>query len=148
MTAEMTETTTMENERTRSLRPLALWLLAAGMAVGGVALLRLGVDHDQVFVRSIHVPWILLALAFAIFEMHSFNLRFRGETHQFNLNEIVLVVGLLVMSPSGLVLAELLGAGLVLGLYRRLPPLKLAFNLGQLMLATDAAATGFRLIAD
>jgi hypothetical protein len=148
MTAATTETEGMESGRSRSLRPLALWLLAAGMATGAVALLHFGLSSDQPFDHAVHMPWVMLAVAFALFEMHSLNLRFRGETHTFNLNEIALVVGLLVVSPSRLVIAELIGAGLVLGVGRHLPKLKLAFNLGQFMLGTAAAAVVFRAIAD
>ncbi len=147
MTAATTETEGMESGRSLSLRPLALWLLAAGMAIGAVALLRFGVGSDKIFDNAVHMPWIVLALAFALFEMHSLNLRFRGETHTFNLNEIALVVGLLVISPWHLLVAELIGSGLVLG-YRRLPPLKLAFNIGQSALAIVAATMVFRAIAD
>jgi diguanylate cyclase (GGDEF)-like protein len=122
--------------------------MTAGMAAGTAALLHAPMARGPVFETSVAVPWIVLALAFAAFEVQSLSIRFRGETHIFNLNEIVVVLGLLVASPSQLVLAELLGAGLVLGLYRRLRPLKLAFNCAQFACTTAAAATVFRVIAD
>jgi diguanylate cyclase (GGDEF)-like protein len=138
----------MEHGRIQSLPTFGLWVLTAGMAAATTAVVRFALTHKEPFAGAVRVPWVLLVFAFAIFEVHSLKIRFHGETHIFNLNEIVLVVGLLAVSPSDLVLAEIIGAGLVLGLYSRLPPLKLAFNCAQFACSTAAAAVVFRMIAD
>jgi diguanylate cyclase (GGDEF)-like protein len=57
------------------------------------------------------------------------HIEFRRDAHSVSLNEIPLVLGLVFASPSHLVAAQLIGAGLALLVHRRQAPLKLLFNL-------------------
>ena len=63
------------------------------------------------------IPWPLFACGFCLAEVYAFHLQFRGETHTFTLNEILLVLGLFIASPACLLGAQLLGAAVALFAY-------------------------------
>jgi diguanylate cyclase (GGDEF)-like protein len=133
----------MEDRRGRSLWPL--WWFSAAMAAGACALLVVVGDRHPI-AGVVAIPWYVLAAAFALVELHPLYFQLRGETHAFGLFEIVLVGGLFMVSPLGLVAAEMLGCVAILGLWRRIPLLKLVFNVSQLALGTLAAVAVFRTI--
>lgn len=81
-----------------------------------------------------HLPWWLVAVAFAFAERCVVHLHFRRGAHSFSLGDIPLVVGLIFCSANGVVLGCLLGSGVVLLLVRRLPPVKFMFNIAQFAL--------------
>ncbi|HEY4823835.1 MAG TPA: EAL domain-containing protein, partial [Solirubrobacteraceae bacterium] len=62
------------------------------------------------------------------------HLHFRRGAHSFSLGDIPLVFGLIFCSAETFGIGCLLGCGLVLLFDRRLPPIKLVFNLAQLAL--------------
>ncbi len=61
------------------------------------------------------LPWWSVAVGFFVAEAWAVHVHFRSETHSISLNEIALVPGLLFLRPATLILAQLLGAGLALG---------------------------------
>jgi len=134
----------MQDERTRALWPI--WAMAITMAGGGVALFALA-SMQPAQPRVMHVPWYVLALGFTVVELCPLYFQLRGETHSFALHEIVLVIGLFTLSPLGLLAASVAGCIVVLGAVRRIPAVKLTFNLGQLVLSTAAATVVFGAIA-
>ncbi len=103
---------------------LALIAAAAALYAGPVHGLRPLADP--------HLPWWAIAIAFAIAERCVVHLHFRRGAHSFSLGDIPLVFGVIFCSAESFVLGCLLGCGLVLLFDRRLPPVKLVFNLGQL----------------
>ena len=117
----------------------AIWALAAALFAGPVA--GLGALHTP------HIAWWLLALGFLVAERCVVHLEFTRNAHSFSLGDVPLVFGLLLASAHELVLASVLGSALVLALDRRLPPIKLAFNLGQFALSTCLAAVICHTIA-
>jgi diguanylate cyclase (GGDEF)-like protein len=98
-------------------------------------------------VASLHLPWWLVAISFAIGERCVVHVHFRRGAHSFSLGDIPLVFGLLFCSASGVVLACLLGSAIVWVLDRRLPPIKFVFNLAQFALTTSIAVLVLHLIA-
>ena len=116
------------------------------MATAACALLLVIGDHYPPLAGVVHVPWYALAAAFALVELYPLYFQLRGETHAFGLFEIVLVCGLFMVSPVGLLAAEIVGCIAVLGLWRRIPLLKLVFNVSQLALGTATAIIVFRAI--
>jgi diguanylate cyclase (GGDEF)-like protein len=121
-----------------------VWLLTAVMAALTFALLSVGPLARLAPVgRQVGVTWWLLALAFGVVEVFVIHVRFRGDAHSISLSETPLLLGLFFVSPRGVVLAQLAGAGVTLALHRRQGPLKLAFNLSQLTMSTCAAAALF-----
>src|SRR3954468_2450954 len=82
-----------------------------------------------------HLSWWMLAPAFFVAERCVVHLHFRRSAHSFSLGDIPLVFGLIFAGATDLMAAVLVGTALTLLLDRRLPPIKLVFNLAQFALA-------------
>ncbi len=92
------------------------------------------------------MPWLALAIMFAVAERAVFHLRFRKDAHSFSLSEIPLILALFIVSPLTAITAQM-AANAVALLLRRQPPVKFAFNLGQFVVQTGLAVVVFRPIA-
>ena len=88
--------------------------------------------------RSLSAGWSLSACVV--------HLHFRRSAHSFSLADVPFVFGLAFASGDGFLAGALLGAGAAYAL-RKLPPIKLAFNLAQLALAVCVAFVIVRAIA-
>jgi diguanylate cyclase (GGDEF)-like protein len=141
MGREQAETNPMEARR-RSL--WLLWALAAVMAAGALgvlAVLPIGPAHTG---HPLALPWWVLAIAFAVSELCALNLQFRGESYTFTLSEIMLVLGLFFVSPVGLLAAHVVGVVIAFAVVKRLPLLKVVFNVAQFAFGTAIAVWVFR----
>src|SRR3954454_3436042 len=146
-------TETVEDSATRHKRPplrtreAMVWLYVAALAVvaGGAWLLL--THADPAHARP-QLPWWAVALGFAFAEICVVHVRFRRSAHSFSLADVPFVFGLVFASGDALVIGALVGTGIVWGLIRRLPPIKLAFNLAQLALAASLAAGVLSLVSD
>ena len=67
------------------------------------------------------------------------HLEFSRNAHSFSLGDVPLVFGLVLATGGDLVIAAVVGPPLTLLLDRRLPPIKLLFNLGQFALSVCLA---------
>ncbi|GEM_PF-2089905 len=94
------------------------------------------------------VPFWALVGLYAATEAAVIHIAIRKETHSFSLTEVPLVVGAFTLAPVSVVLAQVLGAGVVLLLIRRQAPLKLLFNILSFALATTVGLTVFHLLTD
>ncbi|HJR18104.1 MAG TPA: ATP-binding protein [Actinomycetota bacterium] len=94
----------------------------------------------------IHMPWWLLAAAFAIVEAFVVHVQFGRETESFSLSEIPLVLGLFFVSPRELVIAQVVGAAIALAIVRRQATVKLVYNLAHFALTAVVAAMIFRAV--
>jgi diguanylate cyclase (GGDEF)-like protein len=122
-----------------------IWILIAGMAtLAGV--LTWSVRDLPALVTPFHLPWFVLIPMVFLGEVAIVSLRFRRDAHVFSMSELPLVTGLFFINPVGLIAAQLIGNALALGLRRRQPPKKLAFNLSLLTLQAALAVTVFRAI--
>ncbi len=92
------------------------------------------------------IPWPLMAALFYLAERAVVHYQFRKDAHSFSMSEVPLVAGLFVMDPLALILAQAAGTLVVLAAHRRLPLVKIAFNLTQFALQTAAAIVVFRLV--
>ena len=90
-----------------------------------------------------HIPWWGLALGFLAAERCVVHLHFRRSAHSFSLGDLPLVFGLLFATPIDLVIAGLVGPIVVLLIDRRLPAIKVVFNIAQFTL--DDLPRGDRL---
>ena len=97
---------------------------------------------------DIGIPWWGLALVFCLAEAYVVHVHFTREAHTISLSEVGLVVGLFVLSPGGLLVAQLLGAGTAFAFVRRQRAAKLVFNVSQLALTTSVVLIVFRSLAD
>src|SRR5919204_563305 len=124
----------------RSTRKIApVWWLNVAIAAGAVLLFLGPVDNYKPIAHP-HIAWWWLAIAFGVAERCVVHLQFRRSAHSFSLGDLPVVFGLLFASPHDLVLAGLVGTGATLVIDRRLPLIKLAFNLAQLALAITLEA--------
>ena len=110
---------------------LAIWAAAIALFVGPVA--GLPPLHEP------HVAWWWLALGFLVGERCVVHLEFSRNAHSFSLGDVPLVFGLVLATGGDLVIAAVVGPALTLLLDRRLPPIKLFFNLGQFALSVCLA---------
>jgi signal transduction histidine kinase len=135
-----------KRERAPSTPARRVWFLSLGIAsVAALVQWRL-IGDVAPLVGVPRVPWWALAIGFALAEAVVVHLQFRREAHSFSLNEIPLVIAMFTVSPAGLVLAQLVGAAVSLGLRRRQPLMKLVFNLAQLALGAQVALLVFRAV--
>ena len=144
MTTEtISETETPDPGRGQALRrlrkPHPVWWLNLAVMAAAVALYA-GPVHNLPPLDRPHIPWWLVAMAFAVAERGVVHLHFRRGAHSFSLADIPLVFALIFTSAHGVVLGCLVGSTSMLLLDRRLPPIKLAFNVAQLALATLVTA--------
>src|SRR3954452_1116585 len=93
------------------------------------------------------IPWWALALVVTACELVPVHLEVRGEAHSVTLTEIPLVVGLLLGSPAGLVLSQIVGVNLARMLFRRQSAIKHAFNTGVSALDVTLSVVLFGLVA-
>ncbi len=129
------------------MQAYGLWALACAMTAGAGSLLTTTrLAHARPLVSGVHVTWPVLTIGFALTAIYAVHLQFRGESHAITLEEIVLVVGLFTVTPREVVAAQVIGAFAVLGCYRRLRPLKVAFNVAQIGLGASLGILVFRAI--
>jgi diguanylate cyclase (GGDEF)-like protein len=115
-----------------------VWWLNA--VVGAIAVaLFFGPGNEFSPLQDPHLPWWALAIAFFAGERFVVHLHFRRSAHSFSLGDVPLVLGLLLASSTDLVIGGLIGTAAVLVFDRRLPAVKLAFNLAQFALSTCLA---------
>ena len=127
--------------------PAAIYALVCAFSAASVWLVLSHVRHLSLINAPFSVPWWALVGGFAAAEVFVIHVDRGGQTHTFSLVEVPLVVGLFLSAPLQVVGARLLGGGLALGLHRRQPPSKLAFNLSLFALETCVAVTAFRALA-
>ena len=91
------------------------------------------------------VTWLFLAAGVALAEQFPVPLRHRSETLNFSMTEAVWVGGLILARPSVLTLA--VAAGLLCGQFlRRWTTYKVAFNVGQFLVALTVAQAVYRVM--
>ena len=124
----------------------AIVLYSAALAVLAGVLFATAL-HDEAPLAEPHLPWWAIAIAWAVGEACVIHLYFRRSAHSFSLADFPFVFGLAFASGDGFLIGALLGAGAAYA-FRRLPPIKLAFNLAQLALAVCVAFVIVRALAE
>src|SRR5215203_2557748 len=124
-----------------------VWALNVGIVLASAALLAGPVQELPEFDAGVHLPWWGLALGFLAAERCVVHLHFRRSAHSFSLGDLPLVFGLLFASPIDLVVAGLIGPIIVLLIDRRLPAIKVVFNIAQFTLTTCLAVIVFHVLA-
>lgn len=114
------------------------------LIVGSAALIYARYVHDLVPLRTeFSIPWWAMVVLFYLDEIMVVHLKFKRDAYSFSLAEIPLILGLFFASPQALVLGQLLGALLALGLNRRQSLLKLVFNTSHYVLEVCVACLIF-----
>ena len=96
---------------------------------------------------AVALPWFLWAAAFALCEALVVHVQWQREAHTFSIGDLVLGAGLILAAPHELVIAQVVGAGATLLLYRRQRGIKLAFNVAQYALGGSVATATFALLS-
>jgi diguanylate cyclase (GGDEF)-like protein len=113
----------------RRIGALKVWIFNATLACISLAVFFLFVSRLPQTWGALHLPFLLLAALFCVSESWRVYFHFGRSAHSFSLSEITLVCALFFATPDEMVAARLVGAVVGLGLIRRHPPVKLAFNL-------------------
>ncbi len=131
----------------RGMRLLGVWALTVGLAAVASVIALTGLDGLGVFAEDYAVPWWSLIPLFVLVEVTVVHIDLQRETQTISLSEVPVVLGLFLVTPQGLVAAQIIGSFLALAIHRRQTPVKLAFNLAQFALVTSIAVLIFRGIA-
>lgn len=131
----------------RGMRLLGVWTLTVGLAAVASVIALTGLDGLGVFAEDYAVPWWSLIPLFVLVEVTVVHIDLQRETQTISLSEVPVVLGLFLVTPQGLVAAQIIGSFLALAIHRRQTPVKLAFNLAQFALVTSIAVLIFRGIA-
>src|SRR4051795_7392195 len=122
-----------------------VWLLNSLILAAAAAVFVL-LEHGLDPARGGGWPWWLLAVMFAVADRCVVHMHFRESAHSFSLADIPLVLGLIFASPQDVLLGLVAGTLAVIAWERRLPPIKIAFNVGQYLLAAALAIAIFHVI--
>ena len=126
-------------------RARAIWLYVIALCAFAAALF-VALVHGKAPLAEPHLPWWALAALFLVAEACVVHLQFRRSAHSFSLADIPFVFGLVFATGDAFVAAAVLGAGVVWAA-RRLPAVKLTFNVAQLALAACVAVVILRAVA-
>ncbi len=89
--------------------------------------------------------WLpLVTVVFYLAETYVVHLYFRKQAHTLSASELGLTLGLFYLAPVGLLIAQLVGAGLAILIHRRQKPMKFCFNLAELSLSCGLGLLVFR----
>lgn len=88
---------------------------------------------------GVSLPWWLFAIAFIGTDLARFRVELREQGHDLDLFELALVPALLFCASPWLLVARLAASAVTLGIVRRLPPIKLSFNMAQYCLRVGVA---------
>lgn len=116
-------------------------LVAAAVLIWAFALRDL-----QPLTASIEVRWWWLIPAFGLAEILVIHLDISRQAQTLSLSEVPLIFGLFLAAPAELVVAQAVGVGLALAIYRRQSALKVIFNVGQTALVAMVAIGVFRAL--
>ena len=111
---------------------IALSLAPGGWAYGGAATVAAHATDAR-------LAWWQLAVMFGVASVFVAHVEVNAESHTFSFSEVPLVLGLLFAVPGDLVAGRLVGEALVLAVYARQAPGKLAFNLSVFLAETTLA---------
>jgi diguanylate cyclase (GGDEF)-like protein len=126
---------------------MAIWTLSGAMISAAALLFRAGAGDVAPVISSVHLPFWALVIAFAAAERFVVHVHFRRSAHSMSLGEIPFVFALVFAGGAPAVLAGAAGRLLVLALHRKLPLIRLAFNLGVFALGSCVAVLVFHAIA-
>ncbi|HEV7187065.1 MAG TPA: hypothetical protein VGN28_04150, partial [Blastococcus sp.] len=121
--------------------PQRIMLLTATVAVVAVALFVVVVLPLPAPTTAVSLPWWVWAAAFAVCEALVVHVQWQREAHTYSVGDLVLGAGLILCAPHDLVIAQVIGAGATLLLYRRQRGIKLLFNVAQYALGGSIATS-------
>ncbi|HLY83215.1 MAG TPA: bifunctional diguanylate cyclase/phosphodiesterase [Acidimicrobiales bacterium] len=97
-------------------------------------------------VEPVRFSVVVLAAAFAVFEVFVVHFEYRKEVYSTSLSEMALVAGLIFYPSSGLLAARIAGSLVALVAHRRQFSVKLLFNLANFALEATVAIVVYRAV--
>ena len=128
-------------------RLVTVWTLTVFLAAVASIIALTSLDDFGIFAEDYGIPWWSLIPLFVLVEVTVVHIDLQRETQTISLSEVPVVLGLFLVTPQGLVAAQIIGSFLALAIHRHQTPVKLAFNLAQFALVTSIAVLIFRGIA-
>src|SRR5262245_55918375 len=122
-----------------------IWLFSLLMLAAAVPI-TVALTGVDALTDSPASPLVLLVLFLAV-EALRVDIALGPHSHSFTMSDVALTVAFMIGQPAEVVIAETLAVAIFFGLYRRVPLIKLMFNLGEVALVTAVAATVFHAIA-
>jgi signal transduction histidine kinase len=120
-------------------------LLVLGVVGGGIVAASAWAMDVPNWSTGDLLAWLGIVVATAVAERLPVEVHYRNERDVYSLSDAIWTGALMLVMPSVLALA--VGAGVLVGqLMQRRPPLKVAFNVGQFMLAISVALGVFSLL--
>ena len=110
---------------------LAVGLVGGPLLLASVAtVVATLVGTPDAAVASVHLPWFVIAVLFALAQSFTINIQVKREARSISLSDAPFVLGLLALGPGAFVAARLVGGAFAQVAVRRQhrEPLKLAFN--------------------
>ena len=123
--------------------PRPLTLVICMMALASATLIFFRVRHLSIPADAT-IAWIAaIGVAFLLVEVLPLHIEWAGQAYSLSLSEAPLVAGLLFWPTWEFALARVVGGAVALGLFRKQPPTKLAFNVVLQLLEASVAITLF-----
>ena len=121
-----------------------VWIFSGVLGVVGIALSYVVFDWRAPVERP--APFLLVVLLFLAVEALRVDIEVGTHSHAIAMCEIGLVVGVLTARPIDVVLAQVVAVAVVFGLARRLPLVKLVFNIAQVLAVTALGVIVIRAV--
>ncbi len=131
----------------KSATNLPAWVFTLVLFGVALAVFLVLIVPVSVYDPAERLPWLPFIAVFALAEVAVAHVAVPSQTVTLSLREIPFVIGLHFVAPSDLVVAQVIGAGLALAIYRQQPPLKLVFNSATSFLGGSIAILVFRAVA-
>src|SRR3954449_9834477 len=127
--------------------PQRIMLITTALAAVAVALFVVVVHPLPGAPTALNLPWVLWAAAFAISEAFPVHVQVKKDSHTFSVSHLVLAAGLVLTTPSDLVVAQVVGVAAALLVHRRQRGLKFAFNTALFALTGTVATTVYAMLS-
>src|SRR3954465_6019906 len=127
--------------------PQRILLLTAALAAVATALFAVVVHPLPAPPTAVSLPWGVWAVAFAVSEAFPVHVQVKKDSHTFSVSDLVLAAGLVLTTPSHLVVAQVVGVAAALFIHRKQRGLKLAFNAALFALTGTVATTVYAMLS-
>ena len=127
------------SERSGWLIAASIYAFSAVLALAAAALCLLGPLESEGPLRTVMpqvAMFIVISVLWIVTDLLPVYLHYRGNTYDFVLEEVPLLIGLVFLSPNLLVLSAVCVVTLTFTVLRRKPLLKVAFNVAATALST------------
>src|SRR5487761_2237744 len=125
-------------------RPVLVWAFTGALACAAAVSWIGDARGLQPILVPVHLAWPLLALGFTLGHFASVNIEFRGNAHQLDLTDLVVLPAIIFAGPTSVIVATAVGTA-VWSLFDRQSPIKFAFNIALHAAAAALAVDSFYL---